>query len=178
MAAAIFARLALVEARRGGLFWLALACVAVGLALGAFLSQLALTESRMLHAAVVCWPLSLACALALVAAAALFVAMPLAQLASALAATAALYLLARSVSAMQAIAAGPLAEETLAQELARRAVDALALLLPALDRVTRTEWLLYGTPDWRSYALGLAGVLIYAALLAAAGVFDFQRRAA
>ena len=105
-------------------------------------------------------------------------AMTLTQLASALAATAALYLLARSVSAIQAIAAGPLAEETLAQELARRAVDALALLLPALDRVTRTEWLLYGTPDWRSYALGLAGVLIYAALLAAAGVFDFQRRAA
>ena len=253
MAAAIFARLALVEARRGGLFWLALACVAVGLALCAFLSQLALTESRMLQAAVVaallrvcaaftlaaqvvasvrreiddkrlelmlslplsrathylgrlggfialgvalaalfalplllwappaaalCWALSLACELALVAAAALFFAMTLAQLASALAATAALYLLARSVSAMQAIAAGPLAEETLAQELARRAVDALALLLPALDRVTRTEWLLYGTPDWRSYALGLAGVLIYAALLAAAGVFDFQRRGA
>src|SRR2546422_4265862 len=231
MPAAIFARLALTEARRGGLVWLVLATVALALALGAFLSQLALTESRTLQAAVVAallrvcavfvlaaqvvaslrreiddkrlelmlalplsratqylgrfagfpslraalpaafalpallwaepaavlyWGISLACELALVAAAALFFAMTLASLVPALAATAALYLLARSMSAMQAIAAGPLAEETLAQELARRAVDAVALLLPALDRVTRTEWLLYGTPDWRSYALGLA----------------------
>src|SRR5438445_4921166 len=53
MPAAIFARLALTEARRGGLVWLALAAVALGLALGAFLSQVALTESRMLQAAVV-----------------------------------------------------------------------------------------------------------------------------
>ena len=53
MPAAIFARLAFTEARRGGLVWLALAAVALGLALGAFLSQVALTESRMLQAAVV-----------------------------------------------------------------------------------------------------------------------------
>src|SRR5216110_2202710 len=44
MPAAILARLALLEARRGGLG---------GLALAGFLSQLALTESRMLQAAVV-----------------------------------------------------------------------------------------------------------------------------
>src|SRR5260221_295896 len=101
MPAAIFARLALIEARRCGL----------------------------------------ACELALVAAAALFFAMTLASLVPALAATAALYLLARSMSAMQAIATGPLAEKSFAHELARHAVDAVALLLPALDRVTRTEWL-------------------------------------
>src|SRR5207302_2441119 len=121
---------------------------------------------------------SLACELALVAAAALFFSMTLASLVPALAVTAALYLLARSMSAVQAIAGGPLAEETLAHELARHAVDAVALVLPALDRVTRSEWLLYGAPDWRAYALALGGVLVYAALLAAAGVFDFQRRAA
>ena len=253
MPAAIFARLALIEARRGGLVWLALATVGLALALGTFLSQLALTESRMLQAAVVaallrvcavfmvaaqvvasvrreiddrrlelllslplsratqylgrfagftllgallalafalpallwaepaavfCWGVSLACELALVAAAALFFAMTLASLVPALAATAALYLLARSMSAMQAIAAGPLAEESFAHELARHAVEAVALLLPALDRVTRTEWLLYGAPDGRGYAMSLAGLLVYASLLAAAGVFDFERRAA
>ena len=251
MPAAIFARLALLEARRGGLLWLALLSVGAGLGLGAFLSQLAVTESRMLQAAVVAavlrvcavfiiaaqviasvrreiddkrlelmlslpwsratqylgrlagfaacaaivalvfavplllwaspaavayWGLSLGCELVLVAAAALFFAMTLAQLVPALAATAGLYFLARSVSAIQAIAAGPLAEETLAHELARRAVDALALLLPALDRVTRAEWLLYELPEWRAYAFALAGVLLYALLLAAAGVFDFERR--
>ena len=249
MPAAILARLALLEARRGGLGWLALLAVVLGLALAGFLSQLALTESRMLQAAVVaallrvcavfliagqvvasvrreiddkrlelalslplsraaqylgrlggfialgallalvfaaptllwasplavaCWAISLACELALVAAAALFFAMTLVP---ALAATVALYLLARSVSAMQAIAAGPLATETLFQEIARHALSAVALLLPALDRATRTDWLLYGAPDGPSFALGIVGVLLYAALLAAAGVFDFQRRA-
>lgn len=251
MSAAIFARLALLEARRGGLQWLVILAVAAGIAIGGFLSQLALTESRMLQAAVVAallrvcavfvlatqvvssvrreidekrlelmlalalpratqyagrlgafitlgallavlfalplalwatpqavaaWALSLACELAVVAAAALFFAMTLAQLVPALAATAALYLLARSMSALQAIASGPLADETLLHELARRGIDLLALLLPALDRVTRTDWLLYTLPDVRSYAYGLGALLLYTALLAVAGVFDFQRR--
>ena len=253
MPAAILARLALVEARRGGVGWLALLALVLGVALAGFLSQLALTESRMLQAAVVaallrvaavfliagqvvasvrreiddkrlelslslpfsrstqylarlggfvalgvvlavlfalptllwaqpfaalCWAISLACELALVAAAALFFAMTLAQLVPALAATVALYLLARSISAMQAIAAGPLAPDNLLQELARYALSALALLLPALDRITRTDWLLYGAPDGTGFLLGIGGALLYAVLLAAAGVFDFQRRTA
>ena len=253
MPAAIFTRLALLEARRGGLLWVAALALLLGLALGAFLAQLALTEGRLLQAAVVAallrvcavfviatqvvasvrreidekrlelllslplsrssqylgrfagftllgallaavfavplllwappvavaaWGLSLAGELALVAAAALFFAMSLASLVPALAATAALYLLARSMGAMQAIASGPLAEHSLAHELARRVIDALALILPALDGVTRSEWLLYGPPDGRSYALALGGLLLYAVLLAAAGIFDFQRRSA
>lgn len=253
MPAAILARLALVEARRGGLGWLALAALVFGMGLAAFLSQLALTESRMLQAAVVaawlrvaavflvagqvvasvrreiddkrlelslslpfarstqylgrlggfaalgvvlavlfalptllwaqplavaCWAISLAGELALVAAAALFFAMTLAQLVPALAATLGLYLLARSVSAMQAIAGGPLALDSLPHEIARHALSAVALVVPALDQATRTEWLLYGVPDAMSFVRALAGVLLYALLLAAAGVFDFQRRAA
>ena len=252
MPALILGRLVLIEARRGGLAWLAVAALLGGIALSAFLAQLAITESRLLQAAVVAallracavfllaaqvvasvrreiedrrlelmlalplsraaqylgrlagfitlgavlaivfalplllwaapgavlaWALSLALELALVSAAALFFAMSLYQV-SALAATAGLYLLARSIGAIQAIAAGPLAEDTLAHELARRAVDGVALALPALDRATRTEWLLYGTPDGRAYLSLLGGLLVYIALLAAAGIFDFARRAA
>jgi ABC-type Na+ efflux pump permease subunit len=128
--------------------------------------------------AVACWGVSLACELALVAAAALFFAMTLAQPMPALAATLALYFVARSISAMQAIAVGPLAPDSVIQNVAQHAVSAVALLLPALDRATRTEWLLYGAPDGPAFALGVAGVLLYAVLLAAAGVFDFARRAA
>jgi ABC-type Na+ efflux pump permease subunit len=253
MPALILGRLVLIEARRGGLLWLAAAALLAGIALSAFLAQLAITESRLLQAAVVAallrisavfllatqvvasvrreiddrrlelmlalplsravqyvgrlvgfislgailaiafalplllwapapavlaWALSLAFELALVAAAALFFAMTLGQVVSALAATAGLYLLARSIGAIQAIAGGPLAENTFVHELARRAVDGVALLLPALDRVTRTEWLLYATPDARTYASLLGGMLIYIALLAVAGIFDFARRAA
>ena len=129
-------------------------------------------------AAVACWAISLACELALVAAAALFFAMTLAQLVPALASTVALYLLARSITAMQAIAAGPLAPDRLLQQLAHYVLSAIALVLPALDRVTRTDWLLYGAPETSGFLLGISGALLYAVLLAAAGVFDFQRRTA
>ena len=252
MPAAIFIRLALVEARRGGLAWFAALCLLGGIALGTFVAQVAITESRLLQAsivaallrlaavfiiaahvvssvrreiderrlelllalplaratqylarlagfvvlglvlaacfslplalwaplpAVLAWGVSLACELALVAAAALFFAMTLAQLVPALGATAALYVLARTIGTIQAIAAGPLAEDSLAHQVASATVNAIALILPALDRVTRTEWLLYGPPPAQALGGALAGCLIYAVLLAAAGLFDFQRRA-
>jgi hypothetical protein len=250
MPSANLARLVLIEARRGGLPWLAGASVALSLCLAAFLSQVALTESRALQlaivasllracavfliaahvaasvlreindkglelmlslpltrsaqylgrlagfvvcgaalaalfaaplllwappAAVALWALSLALEAALVAAAALFFAMSLGQLVPAIAATAGLYLLARSMASIQAIANGPLAEPGGAHEIARLGVEGVALLLPGLDAVTRTEWLLYGLPEPRAYLAALAGLVIYSALAIAAGLFDFQR---
>lgn len=252
MPAAILARLAFIEARRGGLAWLSLAAIVVAVGLGGFLAQVAITEGRLLQAAVVAallrvcavfviaaqviaavrrevddrrleaalalplsrttqylgrlggfalcsvalavifslpllfwaapvavvaWGSSLALELVVVAAAALFFAMSLSSGVPALAATAGLYLLGRSMSAMQAIASGPLAVDSLAHQVAHHAVDAVAFLLPALDRVTRTEWLLYGV-DSKGYAAALGALALYAVLLAAAGVFDFQRRSA
>ena len=253
MPVAIFARLALTEARRSGLAWLAVASIAAGVVAGVFLSQLALTESRSLQAAVVAallricavfiiaaqavasvrreiddrrlelllalplsratqyfgrlggfgacsvvlaaalslplllwsspaavlaWGASLAAELILVSAAAVFFAMTLSQPVPALAATAALYLLARTASALQAIAASPLAEQTVPAALARHAIDAVALFLPALDTVTRTHWLLYGLPAGAEYLRALVTLVLYTAFLAAAGAFDFYRRAA
>jgi hypothetical protein len=250
-AATTVARFILLEARRGGLPWLAAAGIALALALAAFVSQLALTESRSLQAALVAallravavflvaahvagstlrelndkalefmlslplsrasqyggrllgfaasgallaaafaaplllwsppaavaaWGVSLALECALVAAAALFFAMSLGQLVPAIAVTLALYLLGRTMSAIQAIAAGPLAEPSLAAVLARHAVDAVAMLMPALDKATRTEWLLYGVPGPSAYSAALLGLALYFALLAAAGLFDFHRK--
>lgn len=244
------ARLVLVEARRGALPWLAAAAVLLGLALAAFLSQVALTESRALQLALVAalaracavfllaahvassivrelndkgvelmlslplgrsthylgrlagfavcgaalaaafaaplllwappapvalWALSLALECALVAAAALFFTLSLGQLAAGLSATAGWYLLGRSIAGLQQIAATPLAEASAAHDVARWGVEAVALLLPRLDAVTRTEWLLYGAPQAAAYLQAVAGLLIYGAVLAAAGLFDFQR---
>src|SRR5688572_27922680 len=67
MPAAILARLCLVEARRGGLPWLAAAALAAALALAVFLSQVAITETRALQLAVLAAVLR-ACAVFLVAA--------------------------------------------------------------------------------------------------------------
>jgi ABC-type Na+ efflux pump permease subunit len=253
MPAATLARLVLLEARRGGLPWLALTAVALSVCLAAFLSQVALTESLALQAAIVAgvlrasavflvaahvagsvlreindkglelmlslpltrsahylgrlagfaavgavlavlfalplllwapplavgaWALSLALEAALVAAAALFFSMSLAQPVPAIAATAGFYLLGRAMGTVQAIAAGPLAEDTAVQTMARWSLDAVALLFPRLDAVTRTEWLLYGLPSPAAYAAALGGLALYAALLSAAGLFDFHRRSA
>ena len=250
MPSAHLAKLVLIEARRGALPWLAAAALLISLALAAFVSQVALTESRALQlaivaalgracavfliaahvatsllremndkglelmlslplprstqylgrlagfaacgaalaalfaaplfawatpAAVALWAVSLALECAVVAAAALFFAVSLGQLVAALAATAGLYLLARSIAGIQAIAASPLAEESMTHEIARWGVEGVALLLPRLDAVTRTDWLVYGAPEPRAYLQGLAGLLIYGALLTAAGLFDFQR---
>src|SRR5688572_21806492 len=65
--AATLARLVLIEARRGGLPWLAAGCIAAGVALAAFLSQVALTESRELQLSIVAAWLR-ACAVFLIAA--------------------------------------------------------------------------------------------------------------
>jgi ABC-type transport system involved in multi-copper enzyme maturation permease subunit len=122
------------------------------------------------------WGLSLALECALIAAAALFFASALAQVVPAIAATAGLYLLARAITAIQAIASGPLAEQTIAGKIARESVNAVAYLLPQLDSVTRTDWLVYGAPAGLPYLQAIAAMALYFALLAAAGLFDFSRR--
>lgn len=250
-AALIVARFTLLESRRGGLPWLALAAIAATLGLAAFLSQVALTEGAQLQAAaaaallraaaafllaahvvsavgreasdkgleftlafpisrpayylgklagfglaglalatafsaplllwsgaagVAAWWLSLAVEMLLVAAAALFFAMALAQPAAALSATAGLYLLGRSIGAIQAIAAGPHAQEGALADAARWAIDGVALLLPRLDLATRSEWLLYAAPEGAALARVLGALLLYVLLLAAAGLFDLGRR--
>lgn len=128
-------------------------------------------------AALACWTVSLALECALVAAAALFFSMSLGQVVGAISATLALYLLGRSLAAIQAIAAGPLGDPSLPGRLAARVVDALAFLLPRLDLATRTDWLLYGLPPASDYAGVLAGLAAYVLLVSAAGLVDFYRRA-
>jgi hypothetical protein len=122
------------------------------------------------------WSASLAAELLLVCAASLFFALTLANVVPAIAATAGLYLLARSIAAIQLLARGPLAEETWAQSVARGAVDAVALLLPRLDAATRSEWLLYAPPAPAEYSAAVGALLLYSGLLCAAGLFDFHRR--
>jgi hypothetical protein len=122
------------------------------------------------------WWISLAAETALVSAAALFFASALAQLVAAIAATAGLYLLGRSIAAIQAIAGSPLAGDSLPSQAARWLVDALALVLPKLDTVTRGDWLLYGAPPGGELMLSLFGLGLYLILLSAAGLFDFSRR--
>jgi ABC-type transport system involved in multi-copper enzyme maturation permease subunit len=124
-------------------------------------------------AAVAMWCASLAMEIALVAAIALFFSMAL-SVVPAIAATAGLYLLGRSIAAIQAIAAGPLAEK--GESALRWATDAFAVLVPRLDSATRTEWLIYGPGTPTDFLAALGGPAIYFAVVVAAGLFDFSRR--
>jgi len=137
---------------------------AVGAALATVFASLLLLWAGA--PAVLSWGLSLAFELLLVAAASLFFGISLSGVVPAMAATLGLYVLARAIAGIQLLARSPLAEETWVQALSRAAVDGVALLLPRLDAVTRSDWLLYGAP--RMAELG--------AVLAAAGLFDFYRR--
>jgi len=126
--------------------------------------------------AVAHWGLSLAFELALVAALALFFAMAFGQLLPAVAASAGFYLLARVLGTIQAIAHAPLSEISWMQRAAQWLIDAVAFVLPRLDAVTRTDWLLYGTPAAAEYLIGLGSLALYALLLLAAGLVDLHRR--
>ena len=122
------------------------------------------------------WWISLAAETALAAATALFFASALTQTVAAIAAAVGLYVLGRAIAAIQAIAGSPLAGDAMPAQAARWIVDAVSLLLPRLDTVTRGDWLLYGAPAAGEFAHALSGLAIYFVLLAAAGLFDFSRR--
>jgi hypothetical protein len=240
-----------IEARRSGLPWLAGACIAVALGLAAFLSQVAVTESLQLQAALVAaslracavflvamhvvtsivrenadkgfelvlslpvsrtsfyagklaghisvgvaiatvfalplliwagpgavlaWWLSLVFEVSLAAALSLFFVITLANVVPALSAITGFYLLARSITAMQAIAVGPVVEDSLLSRVAKWGVDGVALLLPRLDTATRTDWVVYGAPSAPELAQVLVSLALYAMLACAAGLVDFHRR--
>ena len=128
-------------------------------------------------AAVAAWLLTLVLEVALVAAVSLFFVVTLAQIVPALAASAGLYLLGRVVAEIQSISASPLAsQDDILYRLASRCIDAVALMLPPLDRATQTVWIVYGVPAASEVFVVAGQLLLYAALVATAGLFDFHRR--
>jgi ABC-type transport system involved in multi-copper enzyme maturation permease subunit len=124
----------------------------------------------------VLWTASLFCELLIVAAVSLFCVLSFAQVVPAFAAVAGFYLLSRSMAAMQIIAGAPLQEPTFADRAVRGIVELIALVLPSLDHMTQTAWLLGPLPG----ASVLGGVLgqtsIYLLLICAASLFDLYRR--
>ncbi len=123
------------------------------------------------------WIASLACELFIMTTLSLFCVMSLNQVTSALAAAAGFYVLCRSIGTIQIIAAAPLDNAGgLGNELVRLLVDGLALLLPHLDRITRTEWLLYAAPDASALSVAALDAVLYGALLCGAALFDLYRK--
>lgn len=123
------------------------------------------------------WGLSLACELLIVTAFALLCVLSLTQVISALAAVAGFYLLSRSISALQIMAANPLSDVlSLGQQSVNFVIDAIAFLLPGLDGMTQTGWLIYSAPTPAEIMGVLAQTAVYVLLLCGAALFDLQRK--
>lgn len=123
------------------------------------------------------WTASLVIELALVATLSLFCVVTFSQLLPAAGFVAAFYLLARSIDAMRLMSAHPISgADTPSQKVMGALVEALAYVLPALDRWTATGWLVDAAPQPAVLGgIALHG-LIYLALLTTATLFDFHRR--
>ena len=121
------------------------------------------------------WTTSLVCELLIVTAMSLFCVLSLAQVVSAFAAVSGFYLLSRSMAAMQVIASAPLYEQTLTDRIVSAVVEFIALLLPSLDRMTQTTWLLEGVTGNAIVAI-LGQTVIYLTLICSAAAFDLYRK--
>jgi ABC-type transport system involved in multi-copper enzyme maturation permease subunit len=127
--------------------------------------------------AVLQWGVALVLELSVVAAFSLFCVLAFGQFIPAAALVLAFYLLARSLTAIQLISAHPLSGAgTLSHEVGRWLVDALALVMPALDRWPQTAWLVDAAAPWPLFGGLLAQAALYVTLLAGAAMVDFQRR--
>lgn len=154
-------------AGRGGGF--ALVAIALALMAGAPL---------WLHApqGIVIWQISLATELVMVSTIGLFCSLTLAQPVAALATTAGFYVLARTAGTLRLMAESALGyQHGWADQVIAILMKGLTWLLPALDRVTQSGWLL-ATPDWTEAGMAVGQLILYTALVGSAALFDLYRR--
>ena len=124
----------------------------------------------------VLWTVSLVCELLIVTAMSLFCVLSFAQVVPAFAVVAGFYLLSRSMAAMQIIAGAPLQDPTLTDRVVNAVVNLIALLLPALDAMTQTTWLLASAPSVSTFGSVVGQTALYLVLICSAALFDLYRR--
>ena len=147
--------------------------IALLMALIAILPQLALAPLQ----AALQWGLSLALELAIMSALSLFCIVTFTQLMPAASFVFGFYLLARSLTAIRLMSDTPLVGGgTWSHQVISWLVDALALVLPALDRFTQSAWLVDSAASWPALGANAVQASLYTVLLGAAAMFDFYRR--
>lgn len=122
------------------------------------------------------WTASLFGELLIMAAVSLFCVLTFTNVVTALSAAAGFYVLARSIDALQIIAATSEQTEALAPRIADWFMQGLALLMPRLDQMTQTGWLIDTVPDPGALLRVLAQTVIYVVLILGAALFDLYRQ--
>lgn len=124
----------------------------------------------------VAWTVSLWCELTLMASLSLFCVLSLTQVLPAISAAAGFYLLGRSVAAMQLIAAAATSSSpSMADQAVNGLVAMIALLLPSIDQMTQSAWLV-SAPEPAVLMQVFIEAALYTGLLAAASLFDLYRK--
>jgi Cu-processing system permease protein len=89
----------------------------------------------------------------------------------------AIYILSRSVSSLILVGQGPIMpHRAIINWLMNQTMEGLAFVLPALDRFTSSEWLVYGTGTLEDLLFVASQGVIYVALLSAAALIDFYKK--
>lgn len=123
------------------------------------------------------WSISLSCELLIMTAVSLLFALTLHQTVQAFSAVVGFYILARSINGLQLMVQSPLQmTNNFFDQLINQFVYFLAMLLPNLDRFTRSEWLLYPLPDSGILIEILIQTGIYLLLLISMSLFDLYRK--
>lgn len=124
------------------------------------------------------WTASLGLELLIVVAMSLLCVLTFPQATWALGAVIGFYALSRTMTALQLMAQGsPAAGTSVSQRIIGAFVDALAFVLPGLDRFTESDWLVYGAGTIADLGFAAMQTLVYVALLWAAAMFDLYRKA-
>jgi len=127
-------------------------------------------------ARVLAWGLSLGCELIILTAMSLFCVITLTHIVPALAAVLGFYVLARSIAALQLIASASEASTVWTDRAANWIVHAIALVLPRLDEMTQSAWLVGPPPTTGTLTSVVAQTGLYTLLLVAAAQFDLHRQ--
>jgi ABC-type Na+ efflux pump permease subunit len=127
--------------------------------------------------AVLEWGVSLALELAVVAALAVFCSVTFTQIMGGASFVLGAYLLARTLDAIRLISAAPIGvADSPSHQVFKLVVDGLALIVPALDRVTQSAWLTDAMAPWPAVGAFLWQAVLYTTLLTVAAMFDLYRR--
>jgi len=128
-------------------------------------------------ASVLQWSVSLAAELALIVALALFCTVTFNQLMPAASFVLGFYLLARAIAAVRLIGENPITgADALSHKVTAGVIEALALVLPSLDRWTRTAWLVDDPARWSEVGGILAQGALFVVVFGTATMFDLYRR--
>jgi ABC-type Na+ efflux pump permease subunit len=123
------------------------------------------------------WAISLALELLIVAAASLFFVLALPHSMGSLLSVMGLYVLARTMAALQLMGATSLVETNGAvRHITNGLLNAIALVLPRLDLYTQTSWLVNSIGGMTDLPVLMLQTLIYVTLLVGAALFDLYRK--